>query len=159
MVGELGHQTIDPDGPPCSCGSRGCLEQYASGAAIAAAGGRPGAAKVIAAARDGDPAAVAVLERAGRMLGIGIANVALATGPQRVVIGGGAASAGELLLKPARAELARRNRMMPVERIEIVPAELGPRAGVLGAPCGARSASRTRVDASRRACVSSLHAR
>jgi glucokinase len=132
-VGELGHQTIDPDGPPCACGNRGCLEQYASGTAIAAAGGRRDAAGVIAAARNGDTTAAAVLDRAGTMLGIGIANVALAIGPQRVVVGGGAASAGELLLAPARAELVRRNRMMPIERIELVPAELGARAGVIGA--------------------------
>jgi glucokinase len=132
-VGELGHQTIDPNGPPCACGSRGCLEQYASGPAIASAGARPTAEEVIRAARGGDAAAAVVLERAGTMLGIGIANVALAIGPQRVVVGGGVAAAGELLLAPARAELVRRTRMMPAERIEVVAAELGPRAGVIGA--------------------------
>lgn len=132
-VGELGHQTIDPAGPPCACGSRRCLEQYASGTAIAAAGGRATAEEVIEAARQGDDSAAAALQRAGTMLGIGIANVALAIGPQRVVIGGGAAAAGELLLEPAHAELVRRNRMMPIERIELIPAELDPQAGVIGA--------------------------
>jgi glucokinase len=132
-VGELGHQTIEPDGPPCPCGNRGCLEQYASGPAIARAAGMATGAEVLEAARDGDRRAVDALERAGTMLGIGIANTVLAVGPDRVVVGGGVARAGELLLEPARRELVRRNRMMPVERIAVVQAELGSLAGPIGA--------------------------
>jgi glucokinase len=132
-IGELGHQTVEPLGPQCRCGSRGCLEQYASGTAIAAAAGRASAKEVVEAARSGDACAREVLDRAGTMLGIGIANSTLVVGPQRVIVGGGVAAAGDLLLEPARRELARRNRMMPVERIEVVPAELGSAAGSIGA--------------------------
>jgi glucokinase len=132
-IGELGHQTLVPDGPPCPCGNRGCLEQFASGPSIARAAGMPSGHEAIGAARAGNPVALAALQRAGRMLGIGIANVALAVGPERVIIGGGVASAGDLLLDPARSELARRNRVMPIDRIEIVAAELGALAGAIGA--------------------------
>jgi glucokinase len=132
-VGELGHQTIEPDGPPCPCGNRGCLEQYVSGPAIARAAGLETAEQVFEAVRGGDVAAAAVLERAGRYLGIGIANAVLAVGPERVIVGGGVAAAGDLLLEPARREFEQRLRVMPLDRIAIVPAELGPRAGAVGA--------------------------
>jgi glucokinase len=132
-VGELGHQTVEPDGLPCHCGSRGCLEQYASGTAIAAAAGLATAKEAVEAARAGDAHALDVLERAGTMLGIGIANAALAVGPERVIVGGGVAAAGELVLGPARKELVTRNRMMPVERIEVVQAALGGAGGSIGA--------------------------
>jgi glucokinase len=145
-IGELGHQTVDPDGPPCACGSRGCLEQYASGSAIARGAGTPTPAGAFEAARAGDARAVRAVERAATMLGIGIANVVLAVGPERVVVGGGAAAAGELLLEPARQEFARRNRMMPIERMSILPAELGPFAGAIGAALwGERAAVSRRV--------------
>ncbi len=132
-AGEIGHQTIEPDGPPCPCGSRGCLEQYVSGPSIACAAGKATAEEAFAAARAGDPVAAEALERAGTYLGIGIANVVLTVGPERVIVGGGVAEAGDLLLGPARREFARRNRMMPIERVEIVTAELGARAGAIGA--------------------------
>jgi glucokinase len=132
-VGELGHQTVIPDGPPCGCGSRGCLEQLASGPAIARAAGMPTPEAVVEAARAGERDATEALARAGTYLGIGIANVVLALGPERIVVGGGVAAAGELLLEPARRELRRRVTMMPLERIAVVPAELGARAGAIGA--------------------------
>ena len=132
-IGELGHQTVDPDGLPCSCGSTGCLEQYASGSAIARKAGASTPDDVFDAARTGDIRAVEAVEHAGAMLGIGIANAVLVVGPERVIIGGGIASASEMLLEPARREFARRNRMMPIERISIVQAELGSFAGAIGA--------------------------
>lgn len=132
-VGELGHQTIEPDGPPCPCGNRGCLEQFVSGPSLARAAGMETGEDVIAAARAGEPGAVGVLERAGAYLGIAIANVVLAVGPERVIVGGGVASAGDLLLEPARREFARRNRVMPIERVSVVTGELGPLAGPVGA--------------------------
>jgi glucokinase len=140
-TGELGHQTIEPEGLPCPCGNRGCLEQYVSGPAIARAAGAADADEVITAARNGDRAAAETLERAGSYLGIGIANVVLTVGPERVVIGGGVAEAGDLLFEPARRELARRIRVMPIERVSIVPALLGQGAGAIGAALwGARAA-------------------
>jgi glucokinase len=144
-AGEVGHQTVDPDGPQCPCGNRGCLEQEVSGPAIARAGGRPTAEEVFEAARAGDGRAGAALERAGRMLGIGIANVVLAVGPERVVVGGGVAEAGELLLGPARDELVRRDRVQPIERVGIVTGELGPFAGAIGAALWAAGWPRSRL--------------
>lgn len=132
-VGELGHQTVERNGPPCGCGSRGCLEQYASGPAIARAAGMATPEQVFEAARAGDREAVEVLAQAGSYLGIGIANVIITVGPERVVVGGGVAAAGELLLAPAREELRRRVTVMPLDEIGIVPAELGARAGAIGA--------------------------
>ncbi len=142
-AGEVGHMAIEPDGPPCPCGSRGCLEQYASGPAIARFAGAAHADDVVAAARAGDAGALAALERAGTNLGIGIANVVLAVGPERVVVGGGVAEAGELLLAPARAELVRRVRVMPVERVSVVRAALGPFAGAVGAALWAGESDRS----------------
>lgn len=133
LVGELGHQTLVPDGPPCGCGNRGCLEQFAAGPAIARAAGMATPELVFEAARSGDRGAIEILARAGSYLGIGIANVALAVGPERVVIGGGVAAAGDLIIEPARAELRRRLTVMPFDRIAIVRAELGPHAGAVGA--------------------------
>lgn len=133
LVGELGHQTLVPEGPPCGCGNRGCLEQFAAGPAIAHAAGMATPELVFEAARSGDRGAIEVLARAGAFLGIGIANVALVVGPERVVIGGGVAEAGDLILEPARTELRRRLTVMPLDRIDVVRAELGPKAGAIGA--------------------------
>jgi glucokinase len=132
-IGELGHQAIVPDGPPCGCGSHGCLEALAAGPAIARAADMATPEDVVDAARAGDRRAGAVLEQAGIYLGIGIANVVLAVGPERVVVGGGVAEAGELILRPAREELARRVTVMPLDRIAVVTAELGTGAGAIGA--------------------------
>ncbi len=141
-VGELGHQTVETDGLPCPCGSRGCLEQYASGPAIARAAETESAADAFTAAQRGDARAKTAIETAGFYLGIGISNVCLAVGPERVVVGGGVAEAGELILGPARRELAQRNRVMPVERVAIVGAELGVAAGAIGAALWAAESTR-----------------
>jgi glucokinase len=144
-AGEIGHQTIEPDGPPCPCGSRGCLEQYVSGPSIARAAGTDTSEEAFAAASAADSRAVEAFERASTALGIGIANVVLAVGPERVIVGGGVAAdpaAGELLLQPAREELARRIRVMPIERVAVVPAELGSPAGAIGAALWGASARR-----------------
>jgi glucokinase len=107
-AGELGHFTIDPDGPRCNCGNDGCVEAFVREAVEA-----------------GD------LASAGRYLGIGISNAIVALAPDRVVVGGGVAQAGEALLAHARAEVERRVKVsVPVE---IVPAELGVLAGAIGA--------------------------
>lgn len=132
-AGELGHLTIVPDGRPCPCGNRGCLERYAAAPAIARAAGTASAREAVAAARAGSPRALAALAQAGTALGLGLADAALVVGPDRIVVGGGVAAAGELLLEPARRELTRRLHVLPVDRIELVPAELGPLGGAVGA--------------------------
>jgi glucokinase len=132
-AGEFGHHTVAEDGPACGCGNRGCLELFAGARAIARAAGHPTFDDALAAARDGDATAVAALARAGALIGLAIANVAIFLCPERIVVGGGVATAGDLLLEPLRAEVHRRARVAPLELIQIVPAELGPFAGAAGA--------------------------
>lgn len=147
-AGEIGHLTILPDGPRCNCGNRGCLEALASGPAIARraraalARGEPSsldagagltAEQVIAAARAGDALARVLWDETVEYLAVGLANVICVLAPPRIILGGGVSEAGDFLLVPLRAALARRVFQVPVEQVEIVPAALGPHAGVLGA--------------------------
>ena len=151
---ELGHTVVDIDGPPCqgNCPNRGCLEAVASGTALerearAAAHAQPGSqlgrlqdsgreltgALVTELAHDGDPLARDVLALIGRRLGVGIASFVNAFNPEVVVMGGGVMGAGELLLAPARAEVAARALPPARDVVRIVPARLGPEAGMIGA--------------------------
>ena len=151
-AGELGHVTVQATGPRCACGYRGCLEAFASGTAIGRrrareiANERPDSAlgklaaerKVLGEdvtdlAREGDEAALFVLEEAGRWLGIGLAGFVNILNPEVVVVGGGAMEAGELILKATRREIHLRSRSPSRERGEVKEATLGPEAGVLGA--------------------------
>ena len=132
-AGELGHQTIDPDGPPCNCGNNGCLEAFARADRIAEACGTATAGEAINRARAGDKTALAGLALVGRYLGVGIANAIVVLTPDRVVIGGGIAAAGDLLLEPIRAEVARRVHVTSLGNVLIVTAELGTWAGAIGA--------------------------
>lgn len=133
-AGEVGHHTVALDGPRCNCGNTGCLEMLAGAKAIARAAGRPTFDDTLAAARAGDADAVAAIEQAGRLIGVAIANLTIFVTPQRVVVGGGVAEAGDLLLTPLRAEIQRRaGNVAPLERIEILRATLGPDAGAIGA--------------------------
>jgi glucokinase len=132
-AGEFGHHTVAEDGPECGCGNRGCLELYAGSRAIARAAGRATFREAADAATAGDEQARAALERAGTLIGLAIANVLIFLCPDRVVIGGGVAEAGELLLLPLSAEIERRARVAPLDRIELVPAALGADAGAIGA--------------------------
>ncbi|MFL6137495.1 MAG: ROK family glucokinase [Frankiaceae bacterium] len=156
VAGEFGHMQVVPDGLPCPCGNCGCWEQYCSGSALrrlarellvadpaaaagllARAGGDPELLTgplLVAAAGDGDPAALRVVAEVGRWLGVGLANLAAVLDPALLVIGGGVGEAGELLLGPARA--AFRARLVgrghrPEARI--APAALGNAAGLIGA--------------------------
>ncbi|HET9346908.1 MAG TPA: ROK family protein [Candidatus Limnocylindrales bacterium] len=131
-AGEIGHQTIDPDGPSCNCGNHGCLEAFARADRIAEACGTATAEEAVARARAGDAAAVEGLARVGRYLGIGISNMITLLCPDRVVIGGGIAAA-DLLLDAARAEIRRRVTTTSIAEVEIVTAELGIWAGAIGA--------------------------
>ena len=152
-AGEIGHTTIDYDGPRCRCGNYGCLELYASGTAIerraaeALAGGANSriaelavhnpegvsAAIVQRAALEGDDLAQRLFDEAGTFLGVGIANLANLLSPRVVAVGGGVAAAGELLLGPARAEVARRAFSAPAAALTIVPSSLPRKVGLLGA--------------------------
>ncbi len=151
---ELGHMTVDLDGPPCqgNCPNRGCLEVMASGTAM----GREGEAEAerepesaLGAARtagreitgtlvtgfaiDGDPGARSVLATIGERLGAGLVSIVNAFNPEVIVIGGGASTGGDLLLEPARRVVAE--RALPGTRggVKIVQAAFGEEAGMLGA--------------------------
>jgi glucokinase len=135
-LGDAGHVLVEPDGPPCPCGGTGCLEAVASGPALARAGqaiGAPAAGLVVAAARAGDARARAVVERAGVALGRSIVSWSVMTFPDVVVVGGGVADAGELLLGPARREVARLGTPYVVDGVQIAAAGLGRDATLVGA--------------------------
>jgi glucokinase len=131
--GEFGHHTVVEDGLPCPCGNRGCLELYAGARAIARAAGATSFEETLARASGGESIACGALERAGELIGLALANVLMFVCPDRVVIGGGVAEAGPILLEPVRAAVAARARVAPLDRIDIVAADLGPSAGAVGA--------------------------
>ena len=154
--GELGHQTIDADGPLCGCGNRGCLEALARADRIAEACGTATAEEAVARAWAGDERALDGLARIGRYLGIGIANMIAVITPDRVVIGGGIAAAADLLLPSIRGELERRVRTTALDEVELVTAELGTWAGAIGAAIhGAESAEAAADETADRAAAAS----
>jgi predicted NBD/HSP70 family sugar kinase len=137
-AGEIGHTTIDETGDICRCGNRGCLETMASAPAIAGLVGRSldqelEPEEVLARAAAGDPVASRALADAGRHVGVAVANLCNLVNPERIVVGGSMGSAGELLLEPLRDSVRLRAIATAAEDVEIVPAELGERAEVLGA--------------------------
>ena len=132
-AGEFGHHTVSEDGPVCECGNHGCLELYAGARAIARAAGAETFDETVERARAGDRRATEALDRAGTLIGLAIANVLIYVCPDRVVVGGGVAQAGDLLFEPLRRSIAARARVAPLDRIAIHPAELGAHAGAIGA--------------------------
>jgi glucokinase len=133
VAGEIGHQTIDPQGPRCGCGNRGCVEAMARAGVLTELAGKETAEEVYRAAAEGDEPSLAAIETVARALGIGLANVVTLIGPDRIVIGGGIAGAGELVLAPIRKAIQERVTLVPTDRIDVVPAELGKWAGAHGA--------------------------
>ena len=154
FAGELGHLIVAPEGDRCACGNLGCLEAMASGstlgrlgreaaaadpggrlAALAAAAGAPVTGEVVfAAALEGDKVALSLVERIGHWLGVGIASLVTIFDPDLVVVGGGVAATGDLLLAPARASFeryvhGRGHRDLP----PVVPTRLGDDGGLVGA--------------------------
>ena len=148
--GEIGHQTIEPDGPWCGCGNRGCLEAFARADQIAAACGATSVEEAVSRARAGDQRALDGFAQVGRYLGIGIGNMIAVISPDRVVIGGGVGAAADLLFDPIRAELRGRVHVTSLDDVEIVTAELGTWAGAVGAAVfGAEKADKAVVEADR----------
>jgi glucokinase len=137
-AGHVGHMVADPAGEACPCGARGCLETIASGPSAvrwAQAQGFSGAdgADLAASARAGDPVAVAAVARAGTALGQVLASAAALVDVELVVLGGGFAAAGEPLWTAARTAISQHAAMSFVRGLRLVPAELGPDAGLVGA--------------------------
>ncbi len=159
FAGEIGHMVVDPAGPPCPCGRRGCWERFASGAGLGVlareaalagrlgevvrlAGGDPESVRgedVSAAAAGGDPAAQQVIREVGWWIGFGLANLAALLDPACFVLGGGVVEAGDLLIVSARAayaELVEGGDRRPAA--VIVPAAFGERAGAVGGALAVR---------------------
>ena len=154
FAGEPGHMVVDPNGPRCPCGRRGCWERFASGSGlgrlgreaaeagrapglVSRAGGDPASVRgehVTEAAAEGDPGALEVLRQFAWWVALGIANLENLLDPELIIVGGGLAEAGELLLAPTRA--AHRTLALGQEHrvpVAIQAAALGPDAGAIGA--------------------------
>ncbi|QEM67887.1 ROK family protein [Geobacter sp. FeAm09] len=145
FAAEFGHVTVAPDGLPCPCGNRGCLEQYCSAGAVvraarelvpadrlAAAATEPSAEAVATLARQGVAGARAAFERVGGWLGIALGSLANILNLQAVIVGGGVAASFDLLLPGLEAELAQRCFPHIREGLAILKTELGDDAGLLG---------------------------
>lgn len=160
FAGEIGHMVVDPSGPPCPCGRRGCWERYASGGGlgrlareaayagrlhevVALAGGDPELVRgehVTHAALQGEAGALGVMDELGWWVALGLANLTAVLDPERIVLGGGLVEAGEMLLAPTRlafADLVEGSMVRP--EVQIVAASLGERSGAVGAAMAARA--------------------
>ena len=156
FAGEIGHMVVDPNGPPCPCGQRGCWERFASGGGLgrlgqqaaaegratrilALAGGDPAlihGEHITVAAAEGDAEAQAVFVELARWVALGLVNLANAFDPRAFVLGGGLIEAGELLLGPVRTAFAGLlSSAAHRPPIDIVAATLGEHAGAIGAAC------------------------
>jgi len=150
IAAEYGHATVEPDGYPCPCGNRGCLEQYASATAIArlahermnagatttlkiSAGQSPDAAEVAKAATAGDRLALSCFATAGRYLGIAAATVINLLNLEAIIIGGGVAQSFALMEEHITREINSRAFRIPAQRAKLMQSELGDDAGLLGA--------------------------
>ena len=150
-AGEIGHIKLDMTGGPlCGCGDRGCLEAFASGPSIVAMaeeyikGGKSTKYRELAnpditpyivsvAAQQGDAVAKRIFTIIGEYIGIGLASVVNLLNPEKIIIGGGVAAAGDILLNPIKETLVKRAMPISGAAVEVVPAQLGNTAGVIGA--------------------------
>lgn len=151
-AGELGHQTIEPNGLRCGCGNIGCLETIASGPAILGqavrlmrsgqaprlheiCNGDVGSVTIenLIEAVEKDDAIAEVIERAAQAIGIASANVVTSIHPDLIVLGGGVAEIGSRLTEVVKKEITRRVQMFPTDNVEVVKSQLGVQAGILGA--------------------------
>ncbi len=150
-AGEIGHIKLDMyGGPLCGCGDRGCLEAFASGPSIVSMaeeyikGGKSTKYRELAnpditpyivseAAKQGDRVAQKIFTIMGEYIGIGLTSVVNLLNPEKIIIGGGVADAGDILLSPIRETIAKRAIPISASAVEIVSAQLGNTAGVIGA--------------------------
>jgi glucokinase-like ROK family protein len=151
-AGDIGHINVDPDGPVCACGNSGCLEATFGGAALvrdALAAARSGTSGALAeryarkhaitaedvgqCAAEGDPVAIGLIRDGGRRVGLVLAGLVSFFNPSMIVIGGGLAGLGHLLLAEIRGVVYRRSLPLATGNLPIVLSELGPSAGVVGA--------------------------
>jgi glucokinase len=153
FAGEMGHMVLDPQGPPCPCGKRGCWERFASGSGLGRlareaaqagrldevvrlVGGDPEAVRgehLTAAALAGDPGALEVMDTFAWWLALGLANVANALDPAVIVLGGGVIEAHAAVMGPVRRAFVELAEAPEHRAVRILPAQLGERAGAVGA--------------------------
>ncbi len=151
VAGEIGHMIIEPEGPHCNCGGRGCVEAFASGVAIGreadasiadgrmpllaelADGGPATAELVLRAAEEGEREARRILERAGHYLGLGLAGVLNSFNPELLILGGGLVNLGSYYIEPAVETMRERALEQVLDGLTVTNAQLGGRAGALGA--------------------------
>ncbi|MFL5480902.1 MAG: ROK family protein [Gemmatimonadaceae bacterium] len=139
-VGDIGHVIVQPGGRRCTCGARGCLEAVACSAALSERANGRAARDVINAARNGDKTASDAIAAIGDFIGLGLASLAPIFSPERVVIGGGLAAAGDTLIKPTRASFHARAGDDFRDRVEIVCSTFDGWEGIVGAASVALSA-------------------
>jgi glucokinase-like ROK family protein len=137
-AGEIGHITIDESGRVCRCGNRGCLETFVGGPFLlellrSSHGEHLTLRQVIALAKEGDTGCARVIADAGRHIGVGVANLCNLLNPQRIIVGGDLARAGDLLLEPLRETVNRYAIPSAARSVTVVTGVLGDRAEVLGA--------------------------
>ena len=141
---EIGHHVIDPSGPACSCGFRGCWEALATGPAMAAwfreqrspdfsSGPSPSAKQICQLARDGDPLARRAVAREAYYLGLGLANLINLFTPDAIVLGGSVMKSADLLLDEIHKVIRQGCRFVPFEKTELLLASLGEEANLIGA--------------------------
>jgi len=166
-AGEIGHINVEPDGPPCGCGSRGCVEKYSSASAVvrmakefavenpsSSLNAQEGltAEMVYEIAKAGDPAAIEVFRKQGHYLGLMLAGLINTLNPEAIVIGGGASGGWDLFVGTLQSEIKARCYKQPAERAKIVRSRLGDDAGILGCArlgfseaSGSRDSARSRI--------------
>ena len=151
-AGEIGHIKMEMNGGPlCGCGDYGCFEAYASGPAIVTmakeyiSGGKSAKYKEMAAdgiitpyivaqaALQGDTVSIQIFKQMGKIIGTGLASVVNLLNPEKIIIGGGVADAGDLLLEPIRKTILDRAMPIQAKSVKVVPAQLANAAGVIGA--------------------------
>lgn len=151
-AGDIGHICVDPEGPLCRCGNRGCVEAMAAAPAIVAMGldaaqdgrsevlarrlaarGRLTASDIGAACRDGDAEADAIVRRSGRLIGQVLAALVNFYNPSHIFIGGGVAAIGPMFLAAIRQSVNQRSLALSTRHLEITSAPLGPETGLIGA--------------------------
>ena len=149
-AGEIGHMSIDRDGKYCSCGNYGCLERYVGKEGIIERfeiykskgietsidkyleDGKITPKAISMAAKDGDKISIEVLKETGEILGHAIASLVNILNPEMIIIGGGISNAGDLLMEPIRMGMLKHAYTIPASAVEIVRAQLGNDAGLVG---------------------------
>lgn len=132
-AGDLGHIIVDHKGRLCTCGARGCLESMVNSAALSERAGGRAVREIISSAREGDQLALAALAETGWWLGLGLASLSQIFSPDRIVVGGGIAAAGELILEATRASYRTHARPEFREKTQLVGSSFEAWEGIVGA--------------------------